>query len=521
TNPTPKEEVVYARLSGTGAVNSAYVVNVLSPEKPGSVTDYGDYSAVLNLTDTTAIEHEGNAVTVEVAGDSLSYQGDMTSKSVPWDISISYKLDGKAIDPSDLGGKSGNLEIVLTTKENTSVDPTFYENYLLQITLVFAGDKAKNVATSDGQIALAGSNTQVTFTGMPGKEGSYSASATVNNFEMDGISFAAIPFSMVIESPDKEGLLSGFVQLTDGVGQLKQGAAAIASGAQELAGGAAGVATGVSGIADGASGIASGAQGIASGSAGLSQGLTAYQQGLNDQAAHAAGSVVDTSAQRQAYEAATQAYVAAFAMAYHAADPDTIGPEAAMAAAAQATASQAQAMQAAAQNLITAEATNGGFIATSQALMAAASGLGSPLDPQSIVGGAQSLSSGASSLAAGAGSLATGASSAAAGASAVSSGASQLSGGAGELATGTGSLYEEIQGIPDTVSKEIDKMISEYDKSDFKPVSFTSPKNTEVSLVQFVMATDSIVAPEQEQVQSEADEGTFWTRLLALFGIEG
>lgn len=518
-NATPKDEVVYATLDGSGAVNSIYVVNVLNPEKPGAVTDYGDYSSVTNLTDTAQIEQEGDAVTVDVgAGESFRYQGDLASKNLPWDVAVTYKLDGKAIDASELGGKSGLLEMEIATKRNDAVDATFFDNYLLQISLVFASDKSSNVATPDGQIALSGSNTQVTFTGMPGKDGTFSVSADVTDFEMDGASFAAVPFSMVIDSPDKDGLLSGFVQLSDGVGQLSDGASQLASGAQSLSSGADEMASGIAGIADGTAGVASGADGLASGASSLAEGLEAYQGALNGQAQQAQGSVIDSSAQQQAYQTALQTYVAAFAMAYHASDPDA-DQGAAMAAAQQATAAQAADLQQAFQTLVTVEAANAAYGAVAQTLTAAASGLGSAGDGNSLVGGIEALASGASSLASGASELAGGATSAASGANSLSSGAGDLASGAGELADGTGSLYTEIQAMPDTVSEEIDKMIAEYSKSDFKPISFTSSKNTDVTLVQFVMATEPIVAPEKTEPEPEQEQGSFWDRLLALFGI--
>lgn len=518
-NATPKDEVVYATLDGSGAVNSIYVVNVLNPEKPGAVTDYGDYSSVTNLTDTAQIEQEGDAVTVDVgAGESFRYQGDLASKNLPWDVAVTYKLDGKAIDASELGGKSGLLEMEIATKRNDAVDATFFDNYLLQISLVFASDKSSNVATPDGQIALSGSNTQVTFTGMPGKDGTFSVSADVTDFEMDGASFAAVPFSMVIDSPDKDGLLSGFVQLSDGVGQLSDGASQLASGAQSLSSGADEMASGIAGIADGTAGVASGADGLASGASSLAEGLEAYQGALNGQAQQAQGSVIDSSAQQQAYQTALQTYVAAFAMAYHASDPDA-DQGAAMTAAQQATAVQAADLQQAFQTLVTVEAANAAYGAVAQTLTAAASGLGSAGDGNSLVGGIEALASGASSLASGASELAGGATSAASGANSLSSGAGDLASGAGELADGTGSLYTEIQAMPDTVSEEIDKMIAEYSKSDFKPISFTSSKNTDVTLVQFVMATEPIVAPEKAEPEPEQEQGSFWDRLLALFGI--
>lgn len=560
-NDTPKEEVVYARLSAVGAVDNVYVVNVLKPDAPGTVVDYGPYTAVQNLTDASGVEQQGDAVSVDVAGDSLSYQGDLGAAALPWDVSVTYELDGKRVDAADLGGASGKLVLSVTTKKNASVDPAFFDNYLLQITVPFVSDQVRDVATEDGQIALAGSNTQVTFTGMPGKDGSFKVEAQVSGFTMSGITFAAVPFSMGIDTPDTTELVSGFRQLGDGVGELKAGADGLASGAGELAAGVGQVASGVDGlaagagqlvgganelaggaqgVAAGAQGLAEGAQGVADGAAGLSGGLGAYQSGLSAQAAEARQNIVDTSALEKGYQDAAQTYVAAYAAAFHEAKSRGFDDAQAYQAAATATANQSAAMQSALTALMTATGGNAGMLGAANALEGAAAGLGAVGDQNSLLGGATALSGGSSALVAGASELASGASrlsggagalasgtselasgtnQAASGAGQLSAGAGQLSSGAQQLADGTGTLYEEVQGIPDKVQEEIDAMMADYDKSDFKPVSFASAKNANVSLVQFVMSTDPIEAPTHEEPTVEEPEQSFWDRLLALFGL--
>ena len=544
-NDTPKEEVVYARLSAGGAVDSVYVVNVLKPTAAGSVTDFGSYNAVQNLTDASGIRQNGDAVTVDVAGDSLSYQGDLGAAALPWDVSVAYELDGKRVDAADLGGASGKLRITIATKKNASVDPAFFDNYLLQITVPFASDQAKVVSTEDGQIALAGSNTQVTFTGMPGKDGTYQVEAQVSDFSFAGISFAAVPFSMGIETPDTTELVSGFRQLGDGVGQLKTGADGVASGAGSLASGVGQVAGGVnglasgagelaggaSGVASGAQGVASGAQGVAEGAAGLFGGLGTLQSALAAQAVEARKNVVDSQQLQQALETAIGTYTLTYQAVYQEMIDQGLSPDQAKYAAL-----ANDAVQAAAQGIGTAS-QNIGLSAGSQgaadALDGAATGLGSIDDAKSLIGGASSLASGSSQLSAGASELAGGANSlasgtselasganqAASGAGQLASGASELSSGAQQLASGTGTLYQEVQGMPDKVQQEIDAMMASYDKSDFKPVSFTSSKNTNVTLVQFVMSTDPIEAPTQEEPTVEEPEQGIWDRLLALFGL--
>ena len=544
-NDTPKEEVVYARLSAAGAVDNVYVVNVLKPNAPGTVVDYGPYTAVQNLTDASGIEQQGDAVSVDVAGDSLSYQGDLGAAALPWDVSVTYELDGKRVDATDLGGASGKLAIIVTTKKDASVDPAFFDNYLLQITVPFVSDQVKEVATEDGQIALAGSNTQVTFTGMPGKDGTFRVEAQVSGFTMSGITFAAVPFSMGIETPDTTELVSGFRQLGDGVGELKAGADGLANGASDLAAGVGQVAGGVDGLAagagqlvgganeltGGAQGVAAGAQGLAEGAAGLSGGLGAYQNGLLAQAQAQQDQAEDIETLQQELQVAIGTYTFTYQAVYQTLIDAQVPPDQA-----KQQALEVDEVRAAAQGIgavVQRIGTASGSLGATDALKGAASGLGSGADPQSVMGGAAALSSGASSLASGASQLAggagalasgtselaSGANQAASGAGQLSAGAGQLSSGAQQLADGTGTLYEEVQGIPAKVQEEIDAMMADYDKSDFKPVSYASAKNTNVSLVQFVMSTDPIEAPSHEEPAVEEPEQGIWDRLLALFGL--
>jgi hypothetical protein len=104
--PAQKEEVVYGILGTDGSVENIYVVNILSG---GSVTDYGGYSKIVNLTTSEKINQSGDMITADTSADRLYYQGTLESKELPWNISILYKLDGRDIKSGELAGKSGPL----------------------------------------------------------------------------------------------------------------------------------------------------------------------------------------------------------------------------------------------------------------------------------------------------------------------------------------------------------------------------------------------------------------------------
>ncbi len=64
-------------------------------------------------------------MTAEVPEGKFYYQGNLKTKEMPWEIKITYYLDGKEIAAKDLAGKSGNLEIRLNIRENKACDSSF------------------------------------------------------------------------------------------------------------------------------------------------------------------------------------------------------------------------------------------------------------------------------------------------------------------------------------------------------------------------------------------------------------
>ena len=494
TNATPKSEVVYAKMDGSGQVSNVFVVNMLKPDTPGQVVDYGNYSTVVNLTDTSALTQGTGSVTANATGEAFTYQGDAVSKDLPWLVTITYRLDGKEIDAASLAGASGKLEIVIGTKDNPAVDPVFFDNYLLQVTVSLAQDKADNVATPDGQIALAGSTTQVTFAGMPGKENSFTLTADVQDFEMDGISFAAIPFSMAIDAPDTTSLTSSFTELNNGIGALNDGAASLAGGAQSLFQGIGELSSGVWGLSSGASDLASAAGAIADSSALVKGGLDTLSAKGADLAS--GSDEINTGLQglNQAAANGQELFADPRFEAFIGENPDLM-----------LAAGSAQGVVGGVEDLAP---RYGAFNAGVQEYAAGVSGLAGQYD--AFNSGVAQLSLGAAQLASGAGQVAEGTGS-------LSSGASQLSGGLDGLSSGTSTLFSETQGMPEKVQDEIDKMVAEYSKKDFKPVSFTSPQNTNVGLVQFVISSEPIKVPAAAEKPEQEANGTFWDRLVALF----
>jgi len=120
------------------------------------------------------------------------------------------------------------------------------------------------------------------------------------------------------------------------------------------------------------------------------------------------------------------------------------------------------------------------------------------------------LLQGSGALAAGTGQLADGTDD-------LYNGVLKLKDGVAELSDGTMQLRDQSSDIDTQVDDKVDEMLDEYRSQEFTPVSFVSPKNTNLSAVQFVIKTGDIKVPEEEPapVEEESD-GTFWERVQNL-----
>ncbi len=124
---TQKEEVIYVNLNGDGSVSHMYAVNIFDMQKGGRITDYGSYVSVRNMVTTDQINVNGDEITIDTNPGKLYYEGDLGSVSIPWDVDITYYLDGVPYSADEIAGKSGNLEMHIVITKDPSDTKDFYE----------------------------------------------------------------------------------------------------------------------------------------------------------------------------------------------------------------------------------------------------------------------------------------------------------------------------------------------------------------------------------------------------------
>ena len=274
---TPKDENVYVNLNQDGSVDGIYVVNSYRLDADTQVVDYGNYESVKNLTSDAEIQQQKGTVTVDAQAGEFFYQGNLQSKEIPWEISISYTLDGKEVSAEELAGKNGKLGISIHVGQNDQVDSEFFDNYLLQVTLTMDMERCSNLEAPGATAANVGTDKQLVYSILAGSEKDITVTADVLDFEMDAISFQGLPMNLDV---DRE--LFSLDDLHDKAGEVSDAADEFSNGAQDLEGGVNSLQEGVEGLQSGAESLKEGIDSYADGAKSLGDGIDTLQDGSND-----------------------------------------------------------------------------------------------------------------------------------------------------------------------------------------------------------------------------------------------
>lgn len=266
-NANNKEENVYINLKDDGSVEGIYVVNEFDAGSQITITDYGKYSSVLNLTTEDEIKMDGDRITFKTDSSGMFYyQGNIESTKIPWNIDISYYLDDKEVQGTSLAGKSGKLKIKISIKDNEDMVDTFFDNYLLQMTATFNSEKCKDIVSEEATIANVGDTKQLTYTILAGSSSEFTIETTVTDFEMDPITINAVPMNISIDDIDVSDLKDSLIELRDGIAKVDDGSSELYSGSKNLS-------SGTKSLLDGTNSLSSGAEKLQSGSKTLKEAM--------------------------------------------------------------------------------------------------------------------------------------------------------------------------------------------------------------------------------------------------------
>lgn len=196
------DEAYYAMLDYYGNLTNGSVVKSYRTNGFSSLTDYGEYDEVVNLTDGSApLQSSGKTVFQFPSGDipgTFYFEGKTAKpfENLPWTLSVSYTLNGVPMQAEELAGKTGTVEICLNAVPNPAASEYARNNYTLEAMAVFNQDDILSLEAPGAQVQLIGNLRAVLFLGLPGEECHYSIRVGSDDFTFGGLTFLMVPATL-------------------------------------------------------------------------------------------------------------------------------------------------------------------------------------------------------------------------------------------------------------------------------------------------------------------------------------
>ena len=303
---TVKDETVYAMLNSDGSVDQEIVSSWLHNDNGiRNIKEQLDLSNVKNVKSDEKPEVSGKTYTWNADSNDIYYEGTST-KTLPVQVRVTYKLDGKEISGKDLIGKSGKLEIHISLKNTQSKNVNgrqtrIHPFYMGAGVLDLSTDHFSNVKCENGKVLSEGNNTMVAFISVPGLQDTLEScgvtgakelpmqdditiTCEAKDFELGPIMFAMTPEVPVDKLKDinsMDDLTKGLDELTNASAQLLNGTSQLSEGTATFQGKMQELVNGVPTLTNGVSALKNGTQELVSGSTRLYSGLQNLHTGMN------------------------------------------------------------------------------------------------------------------------------------------------------------------------------------------------------------------------------------------------
>ncbi|OUQ79459.1 hypothetical protein [Flavonifractor sp. An100] len=199
--PPTHDETYYATLDYYGGVMDSSVVKSYQTFGASSITDYGVYQEVTNLTDDREATLGEDSVTFQLGEDAPNrfyFEGKTTKplEEFPWTLSLSYSLNGVPAKAEELAGQQGVVDITLNALPNPNASEYSRNNLILTAVSMFNGDDILSLQAPGAQVQMIGNLYCVLYMVLPGEEQHFTLSVGSNAFTYSGMIFLAMPATL-------------------------------------------------------------------------------------------------------------------------------------------------------------------------------------------------------------------------------------------------------------------------------------------------------------------------------------
>ena len=299
-----KDETVYVIANSDGTVKKIIVSDWIKNAKADNeLVDNTKLNDIRNVKgDETYTVNSDNMKVWDAEGNDIYYQGS-TTKALPVDVNVTYKLDGKVMSAKDIAGKSGKVTIRFDYKNNqyemveiNGKQEKIYVPFAM-LTGVELDDRFSNVEVTNGKVVNDGTRTVVAGLAFPGLQDNLAISrdkleipdyveitADVKDFSL-GMT-VTIATNDLFNDLDEDKINEDDVKnsmnnLTDAMDKLLDGSSKLYGGLDTLLSKSKELVEGINKLADGAKAVRDGAASLDDGAGKLKSGISDLSKGLD------------------------------------------------------------------------------------------------------------------------------------------------------------------------------------------------------------------------------------------------
>lgn len=170
-----KDETVYGKFDNTGKIKNVYVnEHLINNTKESELKDYTELKEIFNLNGDETFNIDGSSIVWNSNGNDIFYQGKYKN-DLPVTLKITYKLDGKETNVSDMLGKSGKVDITIKYTNNDKHSmlingkyETLYTPFVVMFGTSINETNTSNITINNGKVVSNGSKNFIVGITTPG-----------------------------------------------------------------------------------------------------------------------------------------------------------------------------------------------------------------------------------------------------------------------------------------------------------------------------------------------------------------
>ena len=255
-NALDKDETVYAKLKSNGDVKNITVSeHLINKTKDKKIEDITNLKNIKNLNGKEKFLLDNNNLTWHANKKDIYYQGSTTNE-LPISVKITYKLDGKELEPKKMLNKKGYVEITIKYTNNDlhyMNGKKIYTPFVLDLTTTLNTKYNSNISVTNGKVISTGTNDIITAIAAPGLYDSLKMNE-LKDLDTITISFDTTKFQTnsmytvitpkVLDNTDLDKLndlssiYNDIKKLSDGTNKIQEGSNSLKEGTKKLNDGA-------------------------------------------------------------------------------------------------------------------------------------------------------------------------------------------------------------------------------------------------------------------------------------------